>query len=126
MATFQLPRTTPDEVNAFEAALESATLRAAEVPLEVARMAVEVLELAYQVIESGNINAISDGGSAAALAGAALKGAGLNVRINIASLKDKTPADSLNEQIQHLDQREIDLQAQIQKTIVGRGGLSIA
>lgn len=124
MATFQLPRTTPDEVSAFEAALESATLKAAEVPLEVARMAVEVLELAYQVIESGNINAISDGGSAAALAGAALTGAGLNVRINIASLKDKTPADALNEQIQNLDQRAIDLQGQIQTIIVGRGGLS--
>jgi len=51
-------------------------------------MAVEVLELALQVIESGNRNAISDGGSAAALAEAALEGAGLNVRINIASLED--------------------------------------
>jgi len=46
-------------------------------------------------------------------------------RINIASLKDKTPADDLNEQIQHLDQRAVGLQDQIQTIIDGRGGLSI-
>jgi glutamate formiminotransferase/formiminotetrahydrofolate cyclodeaminase len=123
MATFQMPRTTPDEVSAFEAAMESATLKAAQVPLEVAFKAVEVLELSLQVIESGNRNAISDGGSAAALAGAALKGAGLNVRINVASLEDKTPAADLIHQIEDLDHLALGLQDRIQAILVGRGGL---
>ena len=124
MATFQMPRTTPEEISAFQAAIESATLNAAQVPLEVAHRAVQVLELALQVIESGNRNAISDGGSAAALAMAALKGAGLNVRINVASLEDKTPAADLILQIEHLDQLALGLQDRIQATLVGRGGLS--
>jgi glutamate formiminotransferase/formiminotetrahydrofolate cyclodeaminase len=124
MATFQMPRTTPDEISAFQAAIESATLKAAQVPLEVARMVVEVLNLASKVVEHGNLNAISDGGSAAALAAAALKGAGLNVRINIASLEDKALAADLIQQIQHLDQLGLGLQNQIQATLAGRGGLS--
>ena len=124
MATFQMPRTTPEEANAFQATLETATLKAAQVPLEVARMAVEVLELALQVIESGNRNAISDGGSAAALAEAALEGAVLNVRTNIASLEDKSSAADLVHQIEHLDHLALGLQDRIHATLAGRGGLS--
>jgi glutamate formiminotransferase/formiminotetrahydrofolate cyclodeaminase len=124
MATFQMPRTTPEEVKAFQAAIESATLKAAQVPLETARMAVEVLELALQVIESGNRNAISDGGSAAALAGAALKGAALNVRINVNSLENKTVASDLLLRIEQLDHQALHLQNRIQATLVERGGIS--
>jgi glutamate formiminotransferase/formiminotetrahydrofolate cyclodeaminase len=124
MAAFQLPRATPDEVSAFKSAIESATLKAAQVPLEVARMAVEVLELASQVVETGNLNAISDGGSAAALAGAALSGASLNVRINIASLEDKTLAADLIQNIQHINRLALVVQEKIQATLTGRGGLS--
>jgi formiminotetrahydrofolate cyclodeaminase len=124
MASFQMPRTTSEEISTFQAALETATLKAAQVPLEVARMAVEVLELALQVIESGNRNAISDGGSAAALAGAALQGASLNVRINIASLEDKSSAADLFHQIEHLDHLALGLQDRIHATLAGRRELS--
>ena len=124
METFKFPRTTPEEIEVFQTAIESATMKAAQVPLEVARKAVEVLELALQVIESGNRNAISDGGSAAALAGAALEGAGLNVRINVASLEDKTSATDLVRQIEHLDRLALGLQDRIHATLASRGGLS--
>jgi glutamate formiminotransferase/formiminotetrahydrofolate cyclodeaminase len=124
MATFQMPRTTPEELSAFQAAIEFATLKAAQVPLESARMAVEVLELASQVVEMGNLNAISDGGSAAALAGAALQGAGLNVRINVASLDNQASAADLIQKIQHLDRQGLDLQDKIHATLTKRGGLS--
>jgi len=124
METFKFPRTTPEEIEVFQTAIESATMKAAQVPLEVARKAVEVLELALQVIESGNRNAISDGGSAAALAGAALEGAGLNVRINVASLEDNTSATDLVRQIEHLDRLALGLQDRIHATLASRGGLS--
>ena len=50
------------------------------------------LGLAAVVAEHGNVNAISDAGSAAYLAQAALAGAALNVRANAAAVKDRPTA----------------------------------
>jgi formiminotetrahydrofolate cyclodeaminase len=62
---------------------------AARVPLRTAIVAAEVLELAERMAPIGNRNAVSDAGVAALLAAAALRGALLNVRINLPYL----PAD---------------------------------
>ncbi len=84
----RLPKATPAEQAARLAALEQATLHAAEVPLQTAEKVVAVIELAAQAAALGNLNAISDAASSAALARAALTSAGLNVRINCQSLQD--------------------------------------
>jgi formiminotetrahydrofolate cyclodeaminase len=62
---------------------------AAEVPLRTAQVAAEVLDMAQRIAPIGNPNAVSDVGVAAQLAGAAVRGALLNVRINLPYL----PAD---------------------------------
>ena len=68
MAAMKLPKETPEQ-QAFRAEkIESATIGAAEVPLEVSRCAVTVMELALEAATIGNLNAISDAASAAALA----------------------------------------------------------
>ena len=85
MAAMKLPRDTDEEAAIRLQALETATLKAAEVPLDTARMAAEVIDLAEQAVTYGNLNAISDGATGGALAHAALTGAGYNVRINVAS-----------------------------------------
>ncbi len=82
MAALRLPKQTDAEQAARLRALEEATLHAAEVPAQVAGHAVRVLALAVEEAETANLNAISDAASAAALARAALTGAGLNVRTN--------------------------------------------
>ncbi len=92
MKAYRLPKASDDEKIAREGAIEAATKRAAEVPLQVARHAAEVAELAAEVAEQGNVNAASDAGSACALARACLTSAGLNVRINAASVKDEKAA----------------------------------
>ncbi len=45
-----------------------------------------VLEMAEQIIQFGNISALSDGATGAALASAAINGAGFNIRINVKEL----------------------------------------
>ncbi len=82
----RLPQTTADEVAAREAAIASADLGAAQVPLETARACVRVVELAATAARSGNPNAVSDAGVAGLLAHAAAEGALLNVQINLKSL----------------------------------------
>jgi formiminotetrahydrofolate cyclodeaminase len=90
----------------------------------VSKKSVELLELAQNVVLRGNLNAISDAGSAAALAGAALTGAALNVRINAPGLKDQRTASALIEEIGNLESQGADLQDQIRSQLFERGGFS--
>lgn len=89
MEASRLPKETPEQIAARSKAMEDASINAARVPLEVAQKSVEVYRLAVTVTEKGNLNAISDAGSAAALSKAALSGAGLNVRINLNGITRK-------------------------------------
>jgi glutamate formiminotransferase/formiminotetrahydrofolate cyclodeaminase len=126
MAAFKLPKDSPDQQAARLAAIESTTLLAAQVPLSVARKAVSVMALAERVVALGNLNAISDGASAAALAHAALTSAGYNVRINLAGLCDKTPGEELLTKLQTLEEKATKLEKKVHKAIQERGGLSMA
>ncbi|HEX5039446.1 MAG TPA: cyclodeaminase/cyclohydrolase family protein [Candidatus Limnocylindria bacterium] len=87
----RLPRGTDDEAGARQAAMDDATREATLVPLATASAAAAVLELAERIAPIGNRNAVSDVGVGAVLAGAAVRGAGLNVRINVPYLASEDP-----------------------------------
>ncbi len=125
MAAMKLPNGAPSPDQARCQAIEKATLVAAQVPLEVAQKAVSVLELALEVVAKGNLNAMSDGGSAAVLAGSALRIAGLNVRTNIPMLQDRAAAEQLLADLSALEARAAILQNRIQIQLVERGDLSL-
>lgn len=85
----RMPKDSQPELEARADALRTAMVDAARVPMRTAVVAAEVLELAERIAPIGNRNAVSDAGVAAQLAAAALRGALLNVRINLPYL----PAD---------------------------------
>ena len=95
MDCFSMPKGTEEEKAARAAALEAATLHAAQVPLETMETALQTLPLALQMAQKGNPASASDAGVAALAAVAGIRGAALNVRINAAGLADKTPAAPL-------------------------------
>jgi formiminotetrahydrofolate cyclodeaminase len=125
MAAFRLPKETEAEVVTRDQAVEAATLGAAQVPMQVAQKAVEILELVAQVVAEGNLNALSDGATGGALAKAALTGAGLNVRINAASLQDKSKALSLITEVRALEEIARELVQQVWDKVAERGGISL-
>jgi glutamate formiminotransferase/formiminotetrahydrofolate cyclodeaminase len=120
MAAYKLPKDDPDRPSA----IHMATLHASEVPLEVARMTVRVLKLALIAARIGNVNAITDAGSGAALAQAALTGAGYNVRINAKDL-DQNSGQRLLEDLSDLEKRSASLIKELESVMVERGGISI-
>jgi formiminotetrahydrofolate cyclodeaminase len=81
------------------AALATAMVAATRAPLRAAVVASEVLDLAERIAPIGNRNTVSDAGVAALLAAAGLRGAVLNVRINLPylppgePLRDSAPAE---------------------------------
>jgi glutamate formiminotransferase/formiminotetrahydrofolate cyclodeaminase len=125
MASYRLPKDTDEEAATRQQAIESAMLNAARVPLETARMAVETMGLCAQAVATGNLNAISDGASGAALARASLTGAGYNVRINVSSLGDTAKGESLLQEIRQLEHHADEIDASIRKQLVERGGMPL-
>ena len=79
MASFKLPKNNDSEVESRRAAIRAATLKAASVPYETARLAADLLVMLPELAQKGNANAVSDVGVAGLLASAASKGAVFNV-----------------------------------------------
>lgn len=89
IACYKLPKETPDERTAREAALQRCTQDALAVPLAVARAAAALPPLCAQILPIGNPTAVSDIGVAAACAAAAFDSAELNILINLSQLTDQ-------------------------------------
>ena len=86
---YKLPKEGPGSADRA-AHVTAALLGAARVPLETTRACADVADLAVIVANKGNTNAVSDAGVAALLAESACRGAAYNVRINVASLDDRS------------------------------------
>lgn len=95
MAAFGMPKNTDEDKALRSEAIQKATLFATEVPLETMKTSVRVFDLCRQMVETGNPNSVSDAGVGALAARAAVIGAGMNVKINASSLKDRAKAEAL-------------------------------
>ena len=95
MAAIQMPKGTDHEKALRDKAMEEATLYATLVPLRTMRAANECFDICEAMAETGNPASISDAGVGVLAARAAVLGAGLNVRINAAGLKDCEKAQEL-------------------------------
>ena len=89
MDSFRLPKRTDEEIAKRRNSIREATLLAAQIPFDTARLALELLKVLPPLITDGNKNAISDVGVASLLASAACKGALFNVEINLNSIPEE-------------------------------------
>ena len=91
-ASYRMPKATPEEAAAKQAALQLALGPACDVPLIIMRTCAEVIDHADFLARNGSKLAVSDAGAAAVLARAAVV-ASMNVYINAASMDDEARAD---------------------------------
>ena len=89
ITAYGMPKDTPEEQEARSAAVQAGLIVAADVPLEICRVAVEVCRLSKVAADLGNPHAVTDAGIGAILVEAAVVGAALNVQINLGSIKDE-------------------------------------
>src|SRR6202023_2237216 len=89
MDAFALPKQSAEEKAARAAAIGEATKYAAEIPLKVMETASKSYQLLVEMADKGNPNSISDVGVGISATRACIDGAALNVRINLAALKDE-------------------------------------
>ena len=102
MDAFALSKDSAEEKAARVAAIEQATKYATEVPLKVMETASKSYELLAEMADKGNPASVSDVGVGAIATRACIGGAALNVRINLAQLKDEKFKASMIVRLQKL------------------------
>jgi len=103
MDAFALPKESLEEKAARSAAVQKANKYAAEIPLRVMETASRSYELLAEMAEKGNPASISDVGVGLLAVHACIGGAALNVRINLAGLKDAELESSLRDKVEKIN-----------------------
>ncbi len=114
---FPMPKATDEERAARSAAIQKGLELCTKAPLEVMRLAAEALELAATLPGRFNENAASDLGVAVLSLQTGIRGAWMNVCINLGSLRDKELAKSCREQGEALMSRMMPMAERVLKQV---------
>jgi len=102
MDAFALPKDSAEEKTARSAAIQAANKHAAEIPLRVMQTAFKSYEILTEMANKGNPASISDVGVGLLAVRACIGGAAMNVRINLAALKDEKCKSTLLKKLQQM------------------------
>ena len=109
-AAFAMPRTTEGEKAERSAAIQAGLKACTKTPMEMMELMAETVSLAHSLLEEGfNDTAASDLGVAFLTLQAGIRGAWLNVLINVGSIKDETFAREYRERGEALLARTLPL-----------------
>ena len=120
IAAYKMPKETAEEQAARTAAIQAGLIVAADVPLEICRVAVEVCRLAKVAAGIGNPQAVTDAGIGAILGEAAVVGAALNVKINLWSIKDEAYVAKAAAEIEAIQAEAAALRAETHEITLSR------
>lgn len=102
---YGLPKETEEEKKKRSEAIQDACKLALKVPSKVMASGERMLALLSELVDIGNKNLITDTGVAALLLDAAVEAASLNVKINLASIKDGPFVKEKREWIAEVEKR---------------------
>jgi len=99
---YSMPQNTDEEKKQRDERIQKCLVKAAEVPLEIARSCRKAVDLLDEYARIGTKAAISDAGVGAAFCKAALQGAKLNVLINTKIMKDKELKNKIETELEEV------------------------
>jgi formiminotetrahydrofolate cyclodeaminase len=118
--TMKMPRDTDEQKAVRTKAMDTALKTATEVPMRVAEACVAVMALCPSAAEKGNTNAVSDVGVGILMAEAGLRGAALNVLINLGFIKDERFVNESRKRLNTLLQGKPELRDEIYDLVVSK------
>ncbi|ODA42893.1 cyclodeaminase/cyclohydrolase family protein [Desulfosporosinus sp. BG] len=122
MEALGLPKSNDEEKMIRREALEKATVKAAEIPLQTAKECFAGLREMPSLLTIGNPNALSDMGVAAQMFKSGLEGALYNVQINALGLKDLKTKEALLAESHNLREEGNRLFEECQASLMSRLG----
>lgn len=114
---YSLPKDTDEQKTARRDAIQQSLAGAMQVPLRILQETAKCIGLLPRLAEIGNPNLVSDTGVAAILLEAAAQGAILNIKINLASLKDEHTVAKTEEEMNALIEKITSNKSQTMKTV---------
>lgn len=115
MSAMRLPKKTDQDKKKRDEAIEEATKRATLVPLKIMRKGKNLTELMREPANICNINAISDILVASLEAEISVKGAGVNVDINISNLSDEEFKKEVMVERENIEKEVVKIRGEIEK-----------
>lgn len=119
LTAMRLPRDTPEQSSARDAAIQEGYKHATSVPYDTAVACLEVLRLCRQAAEQGMPASITDGLVGALCARAGLLGAVANVRINLGSITDGAWVEEMRGKLTALETEADELEAATRAHVAG-------
>ncbi len=113
----KMPKNTEEEKKAREKAMLEGLKKAISVPLKTAENSLKAIEVAIKVAENGNINSVTDAGVGGEVAYAGLRGAVLNVLINLPGIEDREFVNEMKEKCEKLVEEGAELIENLRKTV---------
>ncbi|MDO4711153.1 MAG: cyclodeaminase/cyclohydrolase family protein [Peptostreptococcaceae bacterium] len=117
MDAFKLPKETDDQKAQRSQAIQEATWNAIATPFRMSELSLQSIEALGCLVDLGNANAISDLGVGILLLQAGLKGANMNVKINLSSVKDADRAKKTLDEINDFEKKADKLAASLLKQV---------
>ena len=96
MEAYKLPKSTVEEIKYRNTSINKAIKYATTIPHETLKHCYEVMKISYSAAKYGNSNSISDAGVAIEIAYAGIRGALLNIYINLNQIDDENFKDRIN------------------------------
>ncbi|MDP8227579.1 MAG: glutamate formimidoyltransferase [Candidatus Celaenobacter polaris] len=118
MAAMKLTKKTEEDKKKRSIAIQKAIKNATLVPLHTMKLCWEVIVLTETAAKYGNQNAVSDAGVSAIIALTGVKGAYLNVRINLPGVKDEEFKKNILEQAENILKQSIELAGKVEKNVL--------
>ncbi|MEE9116069.1 MAG: cyclodeaminase/cyclohydrolase family protein [Thermoplasmata archaeon] len=113
VTALRLPKGTDEEKGKRMEAMQNGLRRAIAAPVEVMELSLEAIRLAFLVVRKGNEGALSDSGSGAMLAFAALHAASMNVKINLKQIQDQEFKDEVAEKLGEMEEEAELLRSEV-------------
>lgn len=98
--------------------MQQALKEAAEVPLAIGARCAEIVDLCLPAAQKGNKWAVSDAGVSVVLAEASMRGALLNVEINMVSIKDEAYVADLRERVDQVTKGKAETKELVMQVVL--------
>ncbi|MBN4080895.1 glutamate formimidoyltransferase [Caldithrix abyssi] len=108
MVANRMPASNDEEAAQKTEAIMHTNKYAIDIPFEVATLCLRVIELADILVEKGNPNSVSDAGVAAEVGLAGVRGAAMNVLINLPGVDDESYCNEKRKAVDELIQKAED------------------
>jgi glutamate formiminotransferase / formiminotetrahydrofolate cyclodeaminase len=117
MDAFSLPKSSDEDRIFRKRAIREATMQATLVPFRVMETALPAFEILRAMVETGNPNSVTDAGVGALALNACIRGAFLNVKINLPGLDDREFTEKLTSSAGEILSKSLTEEQEILKSV---------